>query len=109
MTEEVKPDPPVEGEAPKEVVGEEGAPVEGVDPAAATVDPEKPKDEDGLPEAPVEKPWKSNIPDEKREDMKNLWGVFDTETTNAVAMSHLGTILRALDIDVPEDQLAALA
>ena len=41
--------------------------------------------------------------------MVRLWDVFDTEKTNAVPMMHLGTILRALDIDVPEDQLEELA
>ena len=113
MTEEPKADAAAAGEVPTEGVGAEGAPVEiAGDPVAAS-EPEKPAEElgeDGLPLPPPEPlPPKSNIPEETMADMKNLWDVFDTEKTNAVPMLNLGTILRALDIDVPEDQLEGLA
>ena len=43
------------------------------------------------------------------EDMKNLWDVFDTEKANAVPIMNLGTILRALDIDLTDEELEVVA
>ena len=59
-------------------------------------------DPEGLPLDAEEKPKekKSNITEEMAEDMKKIWDVFDTETTNQVPIMYLNKILRALDIDL---------
>ena len=41
--------------------------------------------------------------------MTRLWNVFDCERTNAVPMTDLDTILRALDVKLKEDELASVA
>ena len=60
--------------------------------------------EDGLP-VPVEENKEDEIiPPEILEDMKNVWSVFDFERTHSVEISHLRTIMRALDFDfLPEE------
>ena len=52
---------------------------------------------------PIEPPIEL-IPEEIREDMKNLWDVFDMDHTDRVNISELRVIMRALDFDLnPED------
>ena len=48
---------------------------------------------------PIEPP-KELIPEEIREDMKNLWEVFDMDKTDRVNISELRVIMRALDFDL---------
>ena len=42
-------------------------------------------------------------------DMRNIWSVFDTQNKGTVSIIELRTILRALDIDPSEDELAHIA
>lgn len=48
----------------------------------------------------------SLIPEEIREDMVNLWSVFNMEFQNVVPISELRVIMRALDFDLNPEQLA---
>ena len=48
------------------------------------------------------------IPPEVFEDMKNIWGVFDLEGKDQVSIIELRTIMRALDIDLNEEELEFL-
>ena len=58
---------------------------------------------EGAPEgAPVPE---SLIPPEIKEDMENLWSVFELQNTNAVPISELRIIMRALDFDLDPEQL----
>jgi len=45
------------------------------------------------------------IPEEIREDMVNLWSVFNMEHANVVPISELRVIMRALDFDLDPAQL----
>ena len=54
---------------------------------------------------PIE-PVKELIPEEIIEDMKNVWSVFDTESTDRVSISELRVIMRALDFDMNAMELA---
>ena len=47
----------------------------------------------------------SLIPPEIKEDMENLWSVFELQNTNAVPISELRIIMRALDFDLDPEQL----
>ena len=40
-----------------------------------------------------------------KEDMENLWSVFELQNTNAVPISELRIIMRALDFDLDPEQL----
>ena len=50
-----------------------------------------------------EAPPTSLIPEEIREDMVNLWSVFNMEFQNVVPISELRVIMRALDFDLNPD------
>ena len=64
-------------------------------------------DENGIPrQAPEEEKVEEVIPEEILEDMKNLWSVFDMESTDFVDIAHLRVIMRALDFDLDKEQLA---
>ena len=64
-------------------------------------------DENGLPrQVPDEEKVEEVIPDEILEDMRNLWSVFDMESTEVVDIAHLRVIMRALDFDLDRAQLA---
>ena len=52
---------------------------------------------------PIKAP--SNINEEKKADMDNIWFVFDTENKGKVPISELKTILRALDVKDLDDDL----
>lgn len=54
---------------------------------------------------PGEAPPTSMIPEEIREDMVNLWSVFNMEHANVVPISELRVIMRALDFDLDPAQL----
>jgi hypothetical protein len=41
-------------------------------------------------------------------DMKNIWSVFDLQEINRVSVIELRTIMRALDIDPNEQELAII-
>ena len=58
---------------------------------------------EGVPEGEAGPP--SLIPEEIREDMVNLWSVFNMEFQNVVPISELRVIMRALDFDLNPEQL----
>ena len=74
-------------------------------PTKVPAEGDEPKlDEDGLPQAPEgSKP--SNISEEVMDDMKALWDVFDLQSTNNVPTTQLRVIMRALDFDLPPNEL----
>jgi Ca2+-binding EF-hand superfamily protein len=48
---------------------------------------------------------KELIPPETLEDMRNIWSVFDLECKDQVSVIELRTILRALDLDLGDEEL----
>eukprot|EP00353_Schmidingerella_taraikaensis_P003336 CAMPEP_0185578310 /NCGR_PEP_ID=MMETSP0434-20130131/12560_1 /TAXON_ID=626734 ORGANISM="Favella taraikaensis, Strain Fe Narragansett Bay" /NCGR_SAMPLE_ID=MMETSP0434 /ASSEMBLY_ACC=CAM_ASM_000379 /LENGTH=157 /DNA_ID=CAMNT_0028196079 /DNA_START=12 /DNA_END=485 /DNA_ORIENTATION=+ len=76
-----------------------GAPADGA-PAGGLV-----LGEDGLPIKPEENKEDEIIPPEILQDMQNVWSVFDLDRTHSVEISHLRTIMRALDFDLPPEEL----
>ena len=38
--------------------------------------------------------------------MQNVWNVFDMQKTHSVEIRHLRTIMRALDFDLEDEELA---
>ena len=79
-----------------------GAPGEGA-PAGGLV-----LGDDGLPIQVEENKEDEIIPPEVLQDMNNLWHVFDMQKTSSVEISHLRTIMRALDFDLNEEELAVV-
>ena len=77
-----------------------GAPGEGA-PAGGLV-----LGEDGLPIQVEENKEEEIIPPEILQDMQNVWSVFDLNKTHSVEITHLRTILRALDFDLSPEELA---
>ena len=76
-----------------------GAPVDGA-PAGGLV-----LGEDGLPQKAEENKEDEIIPPEVQQDMANVWSVFDLDKTHSVEIKHLRTIMRALDFDLPPEEL----
>ena len=70
-----------------------------VDPS---LNPEQLYDEDGNP-IPMEP--QSNISEEVRQDMKNIWEVFDIEGKGQVDIKEMRTILKALDIRCDDEDI----
>ena len=70
------------------------------DPTANPADAPK-LDENGNPIIEGEIP--SVISEEIMQDMKNIWTVFDSENKDQVTIDELRTIMRALDINVNDD------
>ena len=62
--------------------------------------------DDGLPIAPEETKIEEIIPEEILKDMENVWSVFDMHKTHSVEIRHLRTIMRALDFDLLDEELA---
>ena len=52
---------------------------------------------------------KEVIPPETLQDMQNIWSVFDLERKDQVSVVELRTILRALDLDLQEEELHEIA
>ena len=61
--------------------------------------------EDGLPVQAEENKAEEIIPEEILKDMENIWSVFDLTNTHSVEIKHLRTIMRALDFDLPPEEL----
>ena len=76
-----------------------GAPADGA-PAGGLV-----LGEDGLPHKAEENKEDEIIPPEIQQDMANVWSVFDLDKTHSVEIKHLRTIMRALDLDLPPEEL----
>ena len=51
---------------------------------------------------------KEVIPADVLEDMQNIWSVFDLERKDQVPVIELRTILRALDLDLEQEELQML-
>ena len=64
--------------------------------------------EDGLPIQQEENKEDEIIPIEILQDMKNVWDVFDMNKTHSVPITHLRTIMRALDFDEDDDTLEVI-
>ena len=62
--------------------------------------------EDGLPIPVEENKEEEIIPPEVLQDMQNVWFVFDMKNQHSVEIKHLRTIMRALDFDLNEEELA---
>ena len=67
--------------------------------------------EDGLPVQVEENKAEEIIPEEILKDMTNIWNVFEMQTKHStnvhgVEIKHLRTIMRALDFDLPPEELA---
>ena len=61
--------------------------------------------EDGLPIQIEENKIEEIIPEEILTDMKNVFSVFDMQSTSCVEIKHLRTIMRALDFDLEPAEL----
>ena len=83
---------PPAGDAP--AAGDPNAPAGGLD-----LGP------DGLPIKPEENKEDEIIPEEILKDMQNVWAVFDLDKTHSVEITHLRTIMRALDFDLEPEEL----
>ena len=63
--------------------------------------------QDGLPvPTPEEKKEEEVVPPEVIQNLQNVWSVFDIQKTHSVAIKHLRTILRALDYNLTDEELA---
>ena len=61
--------------------------------------------EDGLPVQMEEVKAEEIIPEEILKDMENIWSVFDLTNTHSVEIKYLRTIMRAMDFDLPPNEL----
>ena len=48
------------------------------------------------------------IPPEVLQDLQNVWNVFDLDKTHSVEIKHLRTIIRALDFNLSDEELAVV-
>ena len=88
-------------------------PAEG-DPAAAPVDGAPAGGlllgEDGQPVVIEEekKEPEEIIPSETMESIMNVWNVFDLQKTHSIEIKHLRTIMRALDFQLNDEEMAVM-
>ena len=75
--------------------------MDAIDPTANPADMPK-LDENGNPILTDQPP--SIIAEEIMQDMKNVWSVFDTKNEDKVTISELKTIMRALDVNLQNDE-----
>ena len=74
---------------------------QAIDPTANPGENEPLRDADGnIIDAPP-----SNINEEVKADMDNIWRVFDPNKEDKVTIDELATIMRALDVDVKDEDV----
>ena len=74
---------------------------DAIDPTGVPADAVK-LDENGNPI--VEEPVPSNIDEQMKEDMDKVWSVFASSEEDKVKIDELETIMRALDVSLPDEE-----